>query len=85
MAELLVTDIGKGFNIPQPRKSRSRGSSLSNSTLTDGDHLINHDIKDWSSGLDDIDDSNLYFAPEHGNVVFACALDGWGFRLVVFK
>ena len=35
---------------------------------------------DWDSGLDDADDSNIYFSPELGNVVFASAIDGWGFR-----
>jgi ribosome assembly protein 1 len=34
---------------------------------------------DSSSGLEEADDSNLYFAPEQGNVVFASAADGWGF------
>lgn len=34
---------------------------------------------DWSSGLEDIDDSSIYFSPEEGNVVFASAFDGWGF------
>lgn len=33
-----------------------------------------------SSGLEEADDSNLYFAPEQGNVVFASAADGWGFQ-----
>ncbi|KAG2152996.1 P-loop containing nucleoside triphosphate hydrolase protein [Suillus bovinus] len=27
------------------------------------------------------DDEDLYFAPERGNVVFASAIDGWGFRV----
>lgn len=35
---------------------------------------------DWSAGLEDADDSHLYFSPEQGNVVFASAIDGWGFR-----
>jgi len=39
---------------------------------------------DWSTGLDDADDSELYFAPEHGNVVFASAYDGWAFDLATF-
>lgn len=26
------------------------------------------------------DDEDLYFSPERGNVVFACAADNWGFR-----
>lgn len=37
---------------------------------------------DCSSGLEEADDSNLYFAPEQGNVVFASASDGWGFSYV---
>lgn len=27
------------------------------------------------------DDDDLYFAPERGNVIFASAVDGWGFRV----
>ena len=30
------------------------------------------------------DDEDLYFAPERGNVVFASAIDGWGFRVGKF-
>lgn len=42
--------------------------------------LIQEDVVyDWSSGLEDKDDSTLYFSPEHGNVIFTSALDGWGF------
>ena len=37
-----------------------------------------------SSGLEEADDSNLYFAPERGNVVFASAVDGWGFTIPDF-
>lgn len=37
-------------------------------------------VYDWSDGLQDTDDSSLYFSPEHGNVIFSSALDGWGFR-----
>lgn len=36
-------------------------------------------VYDWSAGLEDLDDSTLYFSPEHGNVIFTSALDGWGF------
>jgi ribosome assembly protein 1 len=39
---------------------------------------------DWSVGLDETDDSALYFSPEAGNVVFASALDGWGFGVSHF-
>ncbi|KAL0270767.1 UNVERIFIED_CONTAM: hypothetical protein PYX00_008065 [Menopon gallinae] len=36
---------------------------------------------DWSSGLDEADDENLYFSPEQGNVIFASAYDGWAFEI----
>ncbi|KAK8380275.1 hypothetical protein O3P69_016707 [Scylla paramamosain] len=34
---------------------------------------------DW--GIETTDDSDLYFSPELGNVVFASAYDGWGFSI----
>merc|ERR1719187_200100 len=43
-----------------------------------------NDVYDWSAGLDEADDSNLYFAPEQGNVVFGSAIDGWAFSLDTF-
>ncbi|XP_038222104.1 elongation factor-like GTPase 1 [Zerene cesonia] len=39
---------------------------------------------DWTSALEDADDSNLYFSPEQGNVVFASAINGWGFTTHTF-
>ena len=30
------------------------------------------------------DDEDIYFAPERGNVIFASAIDGWGFRVSKF-
>lgn len=33
---------------------------------------------------EEIDDSDVYFSPERGNVVFACAKFGWGFRIQHF-
>ncbi|KAG8516396.1 Elongation factor-like GTPase 1 [Galemys pyrenaicus] len=41
-------------------------------------------LYDWSAGLEHEDDSHLYFAPERGNVVFASAVDGWGFGIEHF-
>lgn len=38
------------------------------------------EVSEWASGLDDVDDEHIYFSPEKGNVVFASAVDGWGFR-----
>lgn len=42
--------------------------------------LSGDQVYDWSAGLEEADDSNLYFSPDQGNVVFASAIDGWGFR-----
>jgi len=36
------------------------------------------------SGLDDADDSELYFSPERGNVVFGSAYDSWAFDIGTF-
>ncbi|OQV14692.1 Elongation [Hypsibius exemplaris] len=57
-------------------------------------HSLKRDLKpkdeeetgsyDWDAGLDDADDSTLYFQPEAGNVIFASALDGWGFTIEHF-
>lgn len=41
-------------------------------------------VYDWSTGLEDTDDSQLYFSPEQGNVVFTSAIDGWGFGIEHF-
>ena len=45
------------------------------SELRNGDQVY-----DWSAGLEEADDSHLYFSPDQQNVVFASAIDGWGFR-----
>lgn len=42
--------------------------------------LAGDQVYDWSAGLEEADDSHLYFSPDQGNVVFASAIDGWGFR-----
>lgn len=39
---------------------------------------------DWTSALEEADDSHLYFSPDQGNVVFASAVDGWGFTTLTF-
>lgn len=44
------------------------------------DVVSDEHVFDWSSGLEEVDDSSLYFSPDQGNVVFASAVDGWGFR-----
>ncbi|XP_008288511.1 elongation factor Tu GTP-binding domain-containing protein 1 [Stegastes partitus] len=46
--------------------------------------LSGDQVYDWSAGLEEVDDSHLYFSPDQGNVVFASAIDGWGFSIQQF-
>ncbi|XP_011690234.1 PREDICTED: elongation factor Tu GTP-binding domain-containing protein 1 [Wasmannia auropunctata] len=48
------------------------------------DKVNERDLADWQSVLEEIDDSNLYFSPEQGNVLFTSAIDGWGFDIKEF-
>ena len=52
-------------------------------TQTAGEKELS-EVFDWSSGLEEADDSNLYFSPELGNVVFCSAYDGWAFSIKTF-
>ncbi|CAG8495045.1 4846_t:CDS:10 [Diversispora eburnea] len=54
--------------------------------LTKKEGNENSDIESSSSEtiLEERDDSNIYFTPDSGNVVFASALDGWAFRVEQF-
>lgn len=38
---------------------------------------------EWSTAIEAADDSDLYFSPQQGNVVFASAADGWAFRYIL--
>lgn len=58
-------------------RAEKEAESESSSDTAAGDQIY-----DWSAGLEDTDDSHLYFSPDHGNVVFASAIDGWGFGQV---
>lgn len=46
--------------------------------------FLHNSQNDHVSGLEDSDDSNLYFAPETCNVIFCSAVDGWAFRIQDF-
>ncbi|EMP29168.1 Elongation factor Tu GTP-binding domain-containing protein 1 [Chelonia mydas] len=53
-------------------------------TQGNSDSIHGDQVYDWSAGLEDTDDSHLYFSPDLGNVVFASAIDGWGFGIEHF-
>ncbi|XP_071329087.1 elongation factor-like GTPase 1 isoform X2 [Trachinotus anak] len=50
----------------------------------EGETSTGDQVYDWSAGLEEADDSHLYFSPDQGNVVFASAIDGWGFSIQQF-
>ncbi|EHH27544.1 hypothetical protein EGK_17761 [Macaca mulatta] len=64
--------------VPEERAERETESQV-NPHSEQGEQVY-----DWSTGLEDTDDSQLYFSPEQGNVVFTSAIDGWGFGIEHF-
>ena len=64
------------------REERERRIANKKDTVAEqADALVNDEtIYDFQEK----DDEDIYFAPEKGNVVFACALGGWGFRVAKF-
>lgn len=69
MAELLTSEVmGKESSEEEIRLKEEKQSADTK------------EYYDWNTGMDDVDDSNLYFSPDQGNVIFASAADGWGFR-----
>lgn len=73
-AALFTTDV------LEKNSARVAPEKTSNDTPITDDIAVS--IDEWSSGLEETDDSLLYFSPDLGNVVFTSAIDGWGFRLV---
>ncbi|XP_047344705.1 elongation factor-like GTPase 1 [Vespa velutina] len=71
MGELFASDI-----MEREEKEQTNVSTTEN--------VMERNLADWQSILDDIDDSNLYFSPEQGNVLFTSAVDGWGFSIKEF-
>lgn len=75
MGELFMGEV-----LQESSKESSQPSSNANKNADTSEEYT----YDWSSGIDDKDDSNLYFSPELGNVVFTSATDGWGFTVHTF-
>ncbi|XP_056115098.1 elongation factor-like GTPase 1 [Rhinichthys klamathensis goyatoka] len=63
-------------------EERAEKNAEAQSSCTENDS--GDQVYDWSAGLEETDDSDLYFSPDRGNVVFASAIDGWGFRIHQF-
>lgn len=59
------------------REERDRRLAEKKDQLADEAEASENDTDDFKEK----DDEDIYFAPERGNVVFASAIDGWGFRV----
>lgn len=59
------------------REERDRRLAEKKDQLADEAEASVNDADDFKEK----DDEDIYFAPERGNVVFASAIDGWGFRV----
>ncbi|EAU85947.2 translation elongation factor 2 [Coprinopsis cinerea okayama7 len=61
-------------------EERERRLAEKREALADeNDATVNEDTE-----FQEKDDEDIYFAPEKGNVIFASAIDGWGFRVGKF-
>ncbi|XP_070543409.1 elongation factor-like GTPase 1 [Ptychodera flava] len=61
-----------------------KSASKSNGNDDTTQQTTGEQVYDWSAGLEETDDSSLYFSPDQGNVIFASAIDGWGFSISHF-
>ncbi|KAH6912905.1 translation elongation factor 2 [Coprinopsis sp. MPI-PUGE-AT-0042] len=58
---------------------KKRLEEKKNAQADETDATVNEDAE-----FQEKDDEDIYFAPEKGNVIFASAVDGWGFRTSKF-
>lgn len=73
MGELFATEV-----------LENEETAIDKQPKTEKFNVEDNNYYDWTSALEDADDSHLYFSPEQGNVVFASAVDGWGFTTHTF-
>lgn len=76
VGELFTSDV---FSKEEDRERRIRKDSKREETDPQESFTF-----DWSNPLEEEDDSDLYFDPQQGNVIFASALDGWAFSVQSF-
>lgn len=62
------------------REERDRRLAEKKDQLADEAEAALNDMDDFKEK----DDEDIYFAPARGNVIFASAIDGWGFRVGKF-
>ncbi|KAL7064516.1 hypothetical protein AAHC03_04652 [Spirometra sp. Aus1] len=76
LAEMFTADVLQG-NYEQSDTKRETTKSDDQGPTSGGTFT-------WSTGLERTDDSHVYFSPDRANVIFASAIDSWGFRISDF-
>ena len=76
MAELYNVDVLGRTNLKDEEVKKTAGAPQS--PTNEVPSSLRKNISHYS--IEDVDDSDLYFNPIADNVVFASAVDGWGFR-----
>ena len=66
------------------REERERRLARKKDALAQQADALVDDDDEAAEAFHEKDDEDIYFAPERGNVVFASALGGWGFRIAKF-
>ena len=75
IGELFASDVMEEKSNNKQEKTKITRTNIDN---------VEEEVFDWSTGLEEADDSDLYFSPDRGNVIFASAIDGWAFGLSDF-
>lgn len=57
------------------------GNIFASDVMSKEDDWVEGIKSNHTSALEDADDSNLYFSPDSGNVIFCSAIDGWAFLM----
>ena len=78
--------MAKGEDDLRWREERERRLADRNEKGADeGENAATSEVdKDQEEAFKEKDDEDLYFLPDRGNVIFASAIDGWGFRVGKF-
>ena len=82
ISELFTSDVWQDFSRKEEEELQRRRRERKESEKQQEQQEVF--TFDWSNPLDDEDDSDLYFSPEAGNVVFSSAIDGWAFTIPSF-
>lgn len=83
MGSLIVRDINIESESKEKLKEKKNSTELTRTTSTNSEDSSNSEID--INDLIQQKEEELYFSPEKGNVIFASAIDCWGFTLESFS